>query len=361
MAGKLPISVCMIAKNEEKYLEQSLKHLLPYNMEIVVVDTGSTDATRDIASRYTDKVYDFTWINDFSAARNFAVSKATNNWILILDCDEYLMQLDVPAIRKCMQQHARHVGVMGIRNIYTQEDGQKTCSIDEVPRFFNRNFYEYRFRIHEQITPKHQENLDDVRLLTFSLPIVVEHHGYDISQEEMMKKQERNLTLLQAALGETTYDDYLYFQMGQSYQTIGENEKAAEAYQKSFAINTNLSKQYVKVAIMAYAKVLEKLGRYEEALSHLLRYEGVLQYKNAEYTYLLGCAYQECGEYLKALLTLVKATQMSDFDMLGEHAYDTYVRIMTLHSQMGNKEGLLHFKQKLEEYGMAHGRKIMFN
>ena len=86
--SRLPVTVCIIAKNEEKYIEQCLRYLLPYEMEIVVVDTGSTDRTKEIAMKYTDKVYDFTWINDFSAARNFAASKASNNWILSVDCDE---------------------------------------------------------------------------------------------------------------------------------------------------------------------------------------------------------------------------------------------------------------------------------
>lgn len=99
--ARLPVSVCMIAKNEEQYIEQCLKKLLRYNMEIVVVDTGSTDRTREIAAKYTNHLYDFAWCDDFSAARNFAVSKASNNWILILDCDEYVQELDVAKLRTC--------------------------------------------------------------------------------------------------------------------------------------------------------------------------------------------------------------------------------------------------------------------
>lgn len=355
---KLPISVCMIAKNEEKYLEQCLKALRHYNWEIVVVDTGSTDATKQIAERFADKVYDFSWIDDFSAARNFAASKASNNWILVLDCDECLTQLDEKALRICMQQHLRHVGMLQLANLYTQENGEKSYKLDEVPRFYNRNFYEYRFRIHEQITPKNQENLDEVRLCTFKLPLAVEHYGYDISPEEMEKKQNRNLMLLQSALGETPFDDYLYFQIGQSYYILKRYEEAAEAYRQSMERNNNPEKGFMKVAIPSYGRVLLQLGRNEEALKLLLHYAGM--FKGAEYGYLLGCAYQDCGDGLKALLTFVKVTQMSDFEILGEQAYDVYVRIMTLHSAAGNTEGVVHFKQRLEEYGMAHGRKIVF-
>lgn len=356
--SRLPVTVCIIAKNEEKYIEQCLCHLLPYEMEIVVVDTGSTDRTKEIAMKYTDKVYDFTWINDFSAARNFAASKASNNWILAVDCDEYLTQFDVQAVRICMQQHLRHAGMIKIKNIHTQENGDHTYQIDEVPRFYNRNFYEYCFRIHEQITPKKHDAQSEIVLYTYPLPAQVEHHGYDLPLEEMLKKQERNLTLLQEALGENDIDDYLYFQMAQSYQILNREPEAIRALEKCFAMNPNPMKGYMKIAVPIYARILRKHNRREEALEHLLKYQDVI--KTAEFSYQLGCCYQECGDHLKALLTFVKVTQMSDIDTLGEDAYDVYVRIMMLHSMSGNQEGVVHFKQRLEEYGLSHGRKIVF-
>ena len=91
--SKVPISVCIIAKNEEKYIEECLRHLKPYGFEIVVTDTGSTDRTKEIARKYADKVLDFEWIDDFSAARNFCMEHASNNWILAIDCDEYMEEL----------------------------------------------------------------------------------------------------------------------------------------------------------------------------------------------------------------------------------------------------------------------------
>ena len=97
--SKVPISVCIIAKNEEKYLEGCLKRLKPYGFEIIVTDTGSDDSTKEIAARYADKVLDFEWIGDFSAARNFCAEHASNNWILAIDCDEYLNKADVSKMR----------------------------------------------------------------------------------------------------------------------------------------------------------------------------------------------------------------------------------------------------------------------
>ena len=101
----LPISVCIIGKNEEKYLDDCLESLAAYDWELVFVDTGSTDKTRDIAPKYTDKVYDFEWIKDFSAARNFAASKATRDWILAIDCDEFLEPFDVNVLQKMLKDY----------------------------------------------------------------------------------------------------------------------------------------------------------------------------------------------------------------------------------------------------------------
>ncbi len=356
--AKLPISVCIIAKNEEKYMEQCLQHLITYGMEIVVVDTGSTDRTKEIALKYTDKVYDFAWINDFSAARNFAASKAKNNWILVVDCDEYLKELDMQAIRICMQKHLHHVGLIKIKNVHTQSNGEQTYQIDEVPRLYNRNFFEYRFRIHEQITPQKADLNGKVVLYSFQVPAMVEHHGYDLPQDEMLLKQERNLKLLQSALGENAYDDYLYFQIAQSYYILHQYEEAAEAIEHCFEMEQDVGKGYMKIAIPIYAKIMRKVKRSKDALKHLLKYEQAI--RTAEFSYLLGCCYQECGENLKALLTFIKITQMPDIDTLGEDAYDVYVRIIMLHSMSGNQEGVVFFEQRLEEYGLSHGRKIVF-
>ena len=86
----MTISVCMIVKNEEKNLADCLNCLQDIADEIIIVDTGSTDSTKTIASKYTDKVYDFEWIDDFAAARNFAFSKATQDYIYSADADERL-------------------------------------------------------------------------------------------------------------------------------------------------------------------------------------------------------------------------------------------------------------------------------
>ena len=88
------LSVCIITKNEEKNIAHCLECLSPYDFEIIVADTGSSDRTRNIARQYTNHVYDFIWCDDFAAARNFTISKATNPYVMVLDSDEFLENID---------------------------------------------------------------------------------------------------------------------------------------------------------------------------------------------------------------------------------------------------------------------------
>ena len=90
----IPISVCIIARNEEDNIEKCLQPLRKHPFEIVVIDTGSTDKTMELAGKYADKVLYFPWCDDFSQARNFSISHASHDWVLILDCDEVVKNID---------------------------------------------------------------------------------------------------------------------------------------------------------------------------------------------------------------------------------------------------------------------------
>lgn len=96
----ITISLCMIVKNEEKVLARCLDSIADLMDEIIIVDTGSTDRTKEIAAQYTDKIYDFEWVNDFSAARNFAFSKAGMEYIYSADADEVLDEENREAFSK---------------------------------------------------------------------------------------------------------------------------------------------------------------------------------------------------------------------------------------------------------------------
>ena len=91
--NKPQISICIITKNEEKHIDECLKALKKFDVEVVVADTGSTDKTVEIAKKYTDKVFYFEWCDDFSKAKNFVAEKASNDYIVSIDADEYIEKL----------------------------------------------------------------------------------------------------------------------------------------------------------------------------------------------------------------------------------------------------------------------------
>jgi glycosyltransferase involved in cell wall biosynthesis len=99
----MPISLCMIVKDEEKFLENCLNNIKNFVDEIIIVDTGSRDRTKEIAKKFTCKVYDFKWDDDFSEARNFSIKKATKEWILVLDADESISDKDLKKIEELIK------------------------------------------------------------------------------------------------------------------------------------------------------------------------------------------------------------------------------------------------------------------
>lgn len=139
------LSICIIAKNEEKNIERCLKCLKPYGFEIIVVDTGSTDRTREIASCYTKNVYDFEWCNDFATARNFAISKATNEYIMTLDCEEYIEKIDVKDLNYLIAKKPAAVGRIHLKNLLNK-NGMKQEKWEWINRIFSKEKFRYEGR-----------------------------------------------------------------------------------------------------------------------------------------------------------------------------------------------------------------------
>ncbi len=343
--SKVPISVCIIAKNEEKYIEECLKKLKPYGFEIVVTDTGSTDKTKEIAQKYADKVLDFEWINDFSAARNFCASHASNNWILALDCDEYVNSIDMNVLRILMQKMPRYVGVIRLKNIVMKANEQMGYGVDDVIRFYNRNYYTFISPIHEQVTLI-DENRRDETMQCFLMPMEVIHHGYALSAEEMRKKQERNLDLLYKQIENGQQDAYLYFQAGQSEYILKNYEKAVGLFEKGISLEPSPEKIYVQMMIMTLAKSYLIAKRSDAAVAIMEKYAE--ECKTAKYIYMHANALYEDGQSLKALLLYVKATMMSDVDTLGEELMLCYERIIMLYTNMNNLQMAEIFSQRYQ-------------
>ena len=140
----MKLSICMMVKNEEKFLDKCLTHLKEFmrniDSELIIVDTGSEDSTVDIAKQYTDRVYFHKWNNNFSEMRNITISYATGEWIFIIDADEMLIQYyDIIKFFKSEYTQKYNTIFIGVKNL-TDSNDESTYSIISSARIFNSSF-----------------------------------------------------------------------------------------------------------------------------------------------------------------------------------------------------------------------------
>lgn len=343
-----PISLCIIGKNEEKHIGNCLAALADWPFEIVYVDTGSTDRTKEIAQNYTDSIYDFVWIDDFSAARNFALEKASNEYVLFLDCDEYLTNIDISAVAHAAVSHPRGVGML-LRNNYYEANGTPTNYPDRVERLFSKKHFHYKGVIHEQVVTRTADNPLYER---YEIPLTVDHAGYSGGVDAMREKAERNNTLLFKEIKKTPKDPYLYFQVGQSYNGIYDYENAYTYYKKSFALPINSAEPWVQIMATAYINAMNHTGRSEEAK----------QFFEPLYSHFSGDANFYCSmgnvylnldppQPLKAMTEYIKALQCPTAREEGANSFLPYYNIGLVNEMLGNREGALGFYQKAADLG----------
>ncbi|MDE6750924.1 MAG: glycosyltransferase [Lachnospiraceae bacterium] len=295
----IPISVCIITKNEAEHLEKCLSALQPYPFEIIVTDTGSTDNSREIAYKYTDKVYDFEWINDFSAARNFTINKASHNVILSLDTDEFIKDINLVKLEQLIQENPKCVGSIEMLN-YFEDNGNIRYQTARLDRLFNRRYYHFENPIHEVLSP-----IAKIPYLSYETPIVVDHVGYLGSKEYLDEKSMRNMELLQKELETDPDNPYLYFQIAQCYMMMRDMEHAAEYFKISIDHKPDPKDDYTRILVVNYGNILLDKMNVEEAMQLLSYYDYFND--NADYLCMIGRAYILSNQPLKALPEFVKA------------------------------------------------------
>lgn len=180
------LSVCMIVKNEACNLPRAIRSVIDIADELVVVDTGSTDSTKQVASIYNARIFDFDFSTpDFSAVRNFAIDKARGSWVLMIDADETLERSCVEIFRRIVEQDIPAAYMLPRDNHL----GGHAFSIDSVVRLFPKlPGFRYTGRVHEGM-----EGVDhrraEVILHHWVVPAVYKHVWYaKILQEELKEK-----------------------------------------------------------------------------------------------------------------------------------------------------------------------------
>ncbi len=251
------ISLCIIVKDEADYLAGCLESAKDVVDEIIVVDTGSTDNTKEIARQFGAKIFDFTWVNDFSAARNFSLSKATKDWILYLDADERLTEKSKEIINE-LKFKLRKAGYYC--KVVSPSASTGNPSVMKYIRFF-RNLQSPKFsgKVHEQIIPDLQKK--GFELLDSGIEIL--HIGYDVDKSKLQSKARRNLELLLNDYKENP-STYNAFQLGQSYIFLNENE-LADKYFKIVAERKDLDNEHLAQTYRYLAAFALSQQRFDEA------------------------------------------------------------------------------------------------
>jgi glycosyltransferase involved in cell wall biosynthesis len=226
-AGPLPespgsVSLCLIVKNEADKLAPCLGSVAGLVQEMIVIDTGSTDGTQDVARRHGARVFDFAWIDDFSAARNESIRHATCPWVLWLDADEWLDDDNRARlgalVASLSNENAAYV--MKQLSIPTQGGGGR-MAVDQVRLFRNDPAIRWCYRVHEQILLALRAAEHDVR----STDIAIAHAGYHDAAERR-RKLDRNVRLMELEKRERPDDPITLFNLGWAYQQQG---KVAES------------------------------------------------------------------------------------------------------------------------------------
>ena len=393
------LSVCIIAKNEEKNIRRCLESLKSYNFEIVVVDTGSTDDTEKIAQQYTDRVYHFQWKNNFSSARNFAISKSTKTYVMSIDCDECIDYIDVKKLQNLLAERKKQVGRIKIRNHLTKS-GTGQENTEWINRIFSKELFHYEGCIHEQVTAMNGEEYE-----TYQAPVVILHTGYDLPENERKQKAERNINLLQQELQRlliaflqkqdayvNVMDDvglknddennkrcvqrifsmieagndlavklqheeqlpYILYQLGKGYYMAGDYREACTYFSCALSFDLNPKLEYVIDMVETYGYAMLNSDQADNALFFENIYE---EFGNtADFQFLMGLIYMNNARFEDAVSEFLKATKHSASRNVGANSYMAFYNIGVIYECLGRADEAKRYYEMCGEYGPAEER-----
>jgi glycosyltransferase involved in cell wall biosynthesis len=207
------VSLCLIAKNEETNLPACLPSVAGLVDEMIVVDTGSTDRTKEVAAQLGARVFDFTWVDSFAAARNESLRHATGDWILWLDGDELFTEADRHKFRALRETlNGQEAAFVMTQRSAPEYPGGSPTEVQQVRLFRNHPAIRWSYRVHEQILPGIHRAGHGVRWTD----LIVTHTGY-IDPALRQRKTQRNLRLLHLEEAEQPDDPFTLFNLGWAY------------------------------------------------------------------------------------------------------------------------------------------------
>ncbi|MBS1705489.1 MAG: glycosyltransferase [Armatimonadetes bacterium] len=248
-AGKAKISLCMIVKNEERVLEQCLKSAMPFFHETIIVDTGSTDRTLEIAESLGARVYHHAWEDSFSVARNHSLGYATGNWIFWMDADDTLPFESGLMLLDAATTAGPEIAGFVVPVQFVDDGPDSGTRVDHVKLFRRLPGLNFTFHIHEQILPSLQEHPGHIARLNCT----VLHSGYDTSTEGQSRKRDRDLKLLALDYSDNPTHPFVLFNLGMTHHFMGNHNEAIgwlrKSIQHSEGVESHLRKSYCLLAV----------------------------------------------------------------------------------------------------------------
>lgn len=295
----IKISACVIVKNEEKNMPRWLKCMKRVSDEIIVVDTGSTDNTVALAKEAGAKLFYFKWINDFAAAKNYAIEQATGDWIVFLDADESFTEEAQAAFRQEMERFNRDktLACLLCRMLDVDADNDnRVFNTGLLPRIFRRSPYiRYKGVIHEQL-----ENAQGNKKMVFAEKLEFIHTGY--SSSVIRSKSERNLPMLLEELEKAQTEkerQRLYPYLMDAYNTLGQYEKTIYYGEKCISAGYQMiggEGSFYETIIMAMYNAGRPVG---DVLDMINRAEGEYPHEPF-FAFTRGMALEKNGDMLGA-------------------------------------------------------------
>jgi len=261
----MSVSLCMIVKDEENVLERCLDSVKDLANEIIIIDTGSSDRTKEIAAKYTSQIYDFEWINDFAAARNEGIRRATSSWILVMDADEYFPPAESEKLKNFLEHEIPQDGLvyaLSVMSYVGTSISQSNLSTGEIPRLFP-NFQNIRYTrpIHEQL-----HATDGAKLRFHLAPGALFHTGYlkdTIAEKDKLNRNAQIFTEMKKKGGFSAYD---FYTIGNEKGVKGDLQNAIYYYERSLKKSgNNTAVAWYPRCVISLLQAYMKLNRLHEA------------------------------------------------------------------------------------------------
>jgi glycosyltransferase involved in cell wall biosynthesis len=261
------VSLCMIVKDEEAMLPRCLAAIAEHVDELIVVDTGSSDRTVEIAESFGARVLHHEWDGDFAAARNVSLDAATSDWLMYLDADEVLVEGDGPRLRELLGRTWREgFWLTETNHVGELEDGAAVAH-NALRLFRNRPEYRFEGRVHEQFAhrlPSMPERLEPS-------PVRIDHYGYLGTVRDSKEKSRRNLELLERQIAEGVDTPFLHFNLGSERAAAGDVAGSLHHLQRAWsaleADPERLEYGYFPSLTARWVKALNANRRHDDALA----------------------------------------------------------------------------------------------